>query len=94
MLRLANKDDYIEDMYLAIRELVEHHQCQPREIRRFVNQALRGTPPKLISNRLNFAQNGSGGEERVLRADSVAARAGESASVCPTSSPPPSTSRS
>ena len=63
MLRLANKDDYIEDLYLAIRELVEHHQCQPREIRRFANQALNGTPPKLISNRLNFAQDESGGAE-------------------------------
>ena len=63
MLRLANKDDYVEDLYLAIRELVEHHQCQPREIRRFVNQAAKGTPPKLISKRLNFAQDESGGAE-------------------------------
>jgi len=63
MLRLANKDDYIEDLYLAVQELIEHNGCQPREIRRFVNQALKGTPPKLISNRLNFAQNESGGEE-------------------------------
>jgi hypothetical protein len=63
MLRLANKDDYIEDLYLAVRELVDHHRCQPREIRRFVNQALKSTPPKLISNRLNFAQDESGGEE-------------------------------
>jgi hypothetical protein len=63
MLRLANKDDYIEDLYLAIRELVQHHQCQPREIRRFANQAIKGTPPKLISNRLNLAQDESGGEE-------------------------------
>jgi hypothetical protein len=62
MLRLANKDDAVEDLYLAVRELVEHHGCQPREIRRFVNQALKSTPPKLISNRLNFAQDESGGE--------------------------------
>lgn len=63
MLRLANKDDFIEDLYLAIRELAEHHGCQPREIRRFVNQALKGTPPKLISNRLNFAQDESGDDQ-------------------------------
>jgi hypothetical protein len=63
MLRLAGKEDFVEDLYLAIRELVEHHGCQPREIRRFVNQALRGTPPKLISNRINFPQDESGGEE-------------------------------
>jgi len=63
MLRLANKDDYIEDLYLAVRELNELHGCQPREIRRFVNQALKGTPPKLISNRINLAQDASGGEE-------------------------------
>lgn len=63
MLRLASKEDFVEDLYLSIRELVEHHHCQPREIRRFVNQALKGTPPKLISNRLNFAQDESGGEE-------------------------------
>lgn len=62
MLRLAHKDDYIEDLYLAIRELVEHHGCQSREIRRFVNQALKSTPPKLISNRINFAQDESRGE--------------------------------
>jgi hypothetical protein len=46
MLRLAGKEDFVEDLYLAIRELVEHHQCQPREIRRFANQALKGIPPK------------------------------------------------
>lgn len=63
MLRLANKDDYIEDLYLAIRELVGHHGCQPREIRRFVNQALKQTPPKAISDRLIFAQEESGGEQ-------------------------------
>jgi hypothetical protein len=63
MLRLASKDDYVEDLYVSIRELVEHHQCQPREIRRFANQALKGTPPKLISNRLKFAQDDSGGAE-------------------------------
>ena len=63
MLRLAKKDDNIEDLYLAVRELVEHHSCQPREIRRFCNQALKGTPPKLISNRINFAQDESGGDQ-------------------------------
>jgi len=63
MLRLANKDDFIEDLYLAVRELVEHHRVQPREVRRFVNQALKQTPPKAISDRLNFAQDGSGGEQ-------------------------------
>ena len=63
MLRLANKEEFVEELYLSIRELVEHHQCQPREIRRFVNQALKSNPPKLISNRLNFAQDESGGEE-------------------------------
>jgi hypothetical protein len=62
MLRLANRDDFIEDLYLAVRELVEHHGCQPREIRRFVNQALRQTPPKAISDRLIFAQDESGAE--------------------------------
>jgi hypothetical protein len=62
MLCLAGKDDFVEDLYLSIRELVEHHDCQPREIRRFVNQALKGTPPKLVFNRLNFAQDESGGE--------------------------------
>jgi hypothetical protein len=25
MLRLASKDDFVEDLYLAIRELFEHH---------------------------------------------------------------------
>jgi hypothetical protein len=63
MLRLAGKEDFVEDLYLAIRELVEHHGCQPREIRRFVNQALRGTPPKLIFNRLEIAQDESGDRE-------------------------------
>jgi hypothetical protein len=29
MLRLAGKDDFIEDLYLAVRELVEHHGVQP-----------------------------------------------------------------
>jgi hypothetical protein len=60
MLRLAGKEDFVEDFYLSIRELIEHHGCQPREIRRFVNQALKSTPPKLISNRINFAQDESG----------------------------------
>ena len=63
MLRLAGKEDFVEDLYLAVRELVEHHGCQPREIRRFVNQALKQTPPKLISNRLTFVQDESGGGE-------------------------------
>ena len=63
MLRLAGKEDFVEDLYLAVRELVEHHGCQPREIRRFVNQALKGTPPKAISDRLNLAQDESGGGE-------------------------------
>jgi hypothetical protein len=39
MLRLAGKEDFVEDLCLAIRELIEHHGCQPREVRRFVNQA-------------------------------------------------------
>ena len=26
MLRLAGKEDFVEDLYLAIRELVEHHR--------------------------------------------------------------------
>lgn len=56
MLRLATKEDFIEDLYLAIRELVEHHGVQPRETRRFVNQALKGTPPKAICDRLKVAQ--------------------------------------
>ena len=55
-MRLATKEDFIEDLYLSIRELIEHHDVQAREIRRWVNQALRNTPPKLISNRLNPAQ--------------------------------------
>lgn len=58
MLRLADKDDFIEDMFLAIRELVEHHRVQPREVRRFVNQALKDTPPKAIADRLEIAQDG------------------------------------
>ena len=62
MLRLATKEDHVEDLYLAVQELIEHHRVQPREIRRFVNQALKGTPPKLIFNRLNFAQDESGGD--------------------------------
>jgi hypothetical protein len=57
MLRLATKEDFVEDLYLAIRELVEHHAVQPREVRRFVNQALKGTPPKAISDRLFLAQD-------------------------------------
>ena len=61
MLHLSSKQDFVEDLYLAIRELVEHHGGQPREIRRFVNQALKGSPPKLISNRLEIDQDGSGG---------------------------------
>jgi len=63
MLRLANRDDFIEDLYLAVRELIEHHGVQLREVRRFCNQALKGTPPKAISDRLNFAQDESGGEQ-------------------------------
>jgi hypothetical protein len=63
MLRLAGKEDFVEDLYLAIRELVEHHRCQPREIRRFVNQALSQRPPKLISNRFEIAQDGPGGSK-------------------------------
>jgi plasmid maintenance system antidote protein VapI len=39
MLRLSGKEEFVEDLYLSIRELIEHHGCQPREIRRFVNQA-------------------------------------------------------
>jgi hypothetical protein len=57
MLRIADKEDFIEDLYLAIRELVEHHGAQSREIRRFVNQALKDTPPKAIANRLKTAQD-------------------------------------
>ena len=63
MLRLAGKQDFVEDLYLSIWELVEHHGCQPREIRRFVNQTLKGTPPKLVSNRLEIAQDASGGNK-------------------------------
>jgi plasmid maintenance system antidote protein VapI len=57
MLRLATKEDFIEDLYLAVRELVEHHDVQPREIRRFVNQALKDTPPKAISDRVKVAHD-------------------------------------
>jgi hypothetical protein len=63
MLRLANKHDFIEDLYLAVRELVKLHGVQPREVRRFVNQALKQSPPKAISDRLTFAQDESGGEQ-------------------------------
>jgi hypothetical protein len=56
-LRPADKDDFIEDLYLAIRELLDRHAVQPREVRRFVNQALKGTPPKATSDRLKVAQD-------------------------------------
>jgi len=50
--RMSNRDDVIEDTYLAVRELIEHFDVAPREIRRVVNQAIKGEPPASIRDRV------------------------------------------
>jgi hypothetical protein len=42
--RLADKDDLLEDLYLTIRELVEHHGMTARGVGQCVTRALNQKP--------------------------------------------------
>jgi hypothetical protein len=43
-LRIADKDDFLEDLYLTIRELVEQHGMTARGVRQCVTRALNQKP--------------------------------------------------
>jgi hypothetical protein len=60
-LRLSGREDFEEDLYLTIRELVENFGVPPSSIRRMVNQAIRGTPGSVdLRSRVLPAPLGSG----------------------------------
>jgi hypothetical protein len=52
-LRQATREDWIEDLYSAVRELIETHGTAPREIRRWVTQTIGGKVPAAIKNRVD-----------------------------------------
>ena len=57
--RLSNRSDFIEDLYWAIRELMELHGVGSREIRRYVNQAINGEAPAPIREAVLPLTNGT-----------------------------------
>jgi hypothetical protein len=60
-LRPARKKDFLEDLELTIVELVRHRHTQPREIRRFVNAALKSASNNVSLNGPKSAPKRLGG---------------------------------
>jgi hypothetical protein len=50
-VRQPTREDWIEDLYSAIRELIDTHGTAPREIRRWVTQTIGGKVPAAIKKR-------------------------------------------
>jgi hypothetical protein len=60
-LRPARKSDFLEDLELTIVELVRHRHTQPREVRRYVNAALKTASNNVSLNGPESAPKRSGG---------------------------------
>jgi hypothetical protein len=52
-MRLPTREDWIEELYWAVRTLMEKHETAPREIRRWVTQTVEGRVPAAIRNRID-----------------------------------------
>jgi hypothetical protein len=60
-MRVAGRDDHLEQLHLSILELVEVFGVAPRKVRRYVNTTLRGGIPAAIRDRAGENPEGPGG---------------------------------
>jgi hypothetical protein len=72
VLAVAGRDDHLEQLHLAILELVEGFGMAPSVVRRYVNLTLRGDVPAPIRDRAGENPDGPGGY-RLTRFGSVLA---------------------
>ena len=58
-LRFATREDFAEDVFLAIRELIEHCGITAKGVWQLVNSALKNEPPAYISDRISLQETRS-----------------------------------